>query len=620
MSVIIETSLGTLVLDLFVDEAPKACENFLKLCKIKYYNDCLFHNIQKDFIIQTGDPTGTGKGGTSIWGLLDPTNPLNRYFKSEISPTLKHKHIGIVSMASLRDNNSQQLNKASSTSQFFITTSQEHLQRLDGKYGIFGQVEEGLDVLQKINSVYVDETTGRPLTNIRIRHTIIIGDPFPDPEGLEQLIPERSPTPKIDRFDFERIKEEHGLKKERKEQTEKIQSTAEEETGSKHTNDKEETNLDDSAKSEENKQHKEKKEGEENEEDEDSQILLKLHETEEELREELARENAKSDAIVLELLGDIPESDIKPPDNVLFVCKLNPYTKDEHLQLIFSRFGSIVDCEIIRDWKTGDSLCYAFITFESTKDCERAYVEGNNMLIDDRRIKVDFSQSVSKYWSHYHKGGKFSTQNASMRVLEANMRGKDRKPFKHNARDTQRPKHETKLDGRNPSEPDSLWKGKRMDLTFEEVGHDPIVEQLLHKDTSESKRHSSIRDSSHTQSKKISENHSTKTSNEDTDSIKVEVEAEAEAEVVGAAIEEREVEIKAGLKGNKKNEKALSTFNKTMGMRLYQFEKDNTDHSLKENNKILYNHKKNCNTYYWFILCYALIENKIAKHQKIELL
>jgi peptidyl-prolyl cis-trans isomerase-like 4 len=68
MSVILETSLGDIVLDLYVEDCPKACTNFLKLCKIKYYNGNLFHTVQKNFNVQTGDPTGTGRGGDSIWG------------------------------------------------------------------------------------------------------------------------------------------------------------------------------------------------------------------------------------------------------------------------------------------------------------------------------------------------------------------------------------------------------------------------------------------------------------------------------------------------------------------------------------------------------------------------
>ena len=68
MSVILETSLGEIVIDLFVEDAPEACKNFIKLCKMKYYNNCLFHNVQRDYLAQTGDPTGTGRGGTSLYG------------------------------------------------------------------------------------------------------------------------------------------------------------------------------------------------------------------------------------------------------------------------------------------------------------------------------------------------------------------------------------------------------------------------------------------------------------------------------------------------------------------------------------------------------------------------
>lgn len=65
------------------------------------------------------------------------------------------------------------------------------------------------------------------------------------------------------------------------------------------------------------------------------------------------------------MIGDLPEADAKPPDSQLFVCKLNPVTSDGDLEVIFSRFGRVTQCDIIRDYKTGDSLCYAFVTFEA---------------------------------------------------------------------------------------------------------------------------------------------------------------------------------------------------------------------------------------------------------------
>ena len=70
MSVMIETDVGSVVVDLFYESCPIASRNFLKLCKLKYYNNVLFYHVEKDFIAQTGDPSATGTGGSSVWGLL----------------------------------------------------------------------------------------------------------------------------------------------------------------------------------------------------------------------------------------------------------------------------------------------------------------------------------------------------------------------------------------------------------------------------------------------------------------------------------------------------------------------------------------------------------------------
>jgi len=125
--------------------------------------------------------------------------------------------------------------------------------------------------------------------------------------------------------------------------------------------------------------------------------------TEEEIKDYIEEKEAQARAQILELIGDLPEADIKPPENVLFVCKLNPVTTDEDLETIFSRFGEILSCEIVRDKKTGDSLCYAFIEYENEEDAEQAYFKMDNVLIDDRRIHVDFSQSVAKAKWEYDK-------------------------------------------------------------------------------------------------------------------------------------------------------------------------------------------------------------------------
>nr|CAB3468712.1 unnamed protein product [Digitaria exilis] len=330
MSVLIVTSVGDIEVDLHTDKCPLTTKNFLKLCKMKYYNGCLFHKVEKDFLAQTGDPTGTGTGGDSVYKYLYGDQA--RFFDDEIHPELRHSKTGTVAMASAGDN--------CNASQFYITLRDE-VDYLDDKHTVFGMVAEGFDTLTKINEAYVDDK-GRPFKDIRIKHTYVLDDPFDDPPQLAELIPENSPTGKPrDEIAEERL--------------------------------------------------------------EDSWVPLDETVAPAELEEMIRSKEAHTNAVILESLADLPDAEIKPPENVLFVCKLNPVTQDEDLYTIFSRFGTVTSAEIIRDYKTGDSLCYAFIEFETKEACERAFFKMDNCLIDDRRIHVDFSQSVSKLWGQYRQ-------------------------------------------------------------------------------------------------------------------------------------------------------------------------------------------------------------------------
>ena len=148
MSVLIETSRGDIVIDLHTELCPVACKNFLKLCKTKYYNYCLFHNVQPGSLVQTGDPTGSGTGGESVYRKLYGEQAA--FFDDEIHRRLRHTQAGCVSMASARP--------GANASQFFITVADEQT-HLDERYTIFGQVAEGLEVAQSISNAY-----GKPLT------------------------------------------------------------------------------------------------------------------------------------------------------------------------------------------------------------------------------------------------------------------------------------------------------------------------------------------------------------------------------------------------------------------------------------------------------------------------
>lgn len=277
--------------------------------------------VSKDFLAQAGDPTATGTGGESIWSLIASQSgqggDVPRYFVPEIVPSLKHAEKGTVSMAVAPSIEGEP--SGGCGSQFFITLA-DGIEYLDGKHAVFGHVVEGLDTLEKINEVFVDQD-GRPFKDIRIRHVVVLGawfcrtycggsltyvieDPFPDPSGL--VVPDAPPTRPQD--NSTRIAE-----------------------------------------------------------DEDPLEELPEEEAEKQRREQAAA----ASALTLEMVGDLPFANVRPPENVLFVCKLNPVTRDEDLELIFSRFGPIMSCQVIRDKKTGDSLQYAFIEFDKREDAEQ---------------------------------------------------------------------------------------------------------------------------------------------------------------------------------------------------------------------------------------------------------
>lgn len=174
----IKTTKGTIQLELFPEAAPKAVENFVGLAKNGYYDGVIFHRVIADFMIQAGDPTGTGYNGQSLWG---------KPFKDEFSK--EHFNIrGALSMANSGPN--------TNGSQFFIVTAgpetineqlfsameragfpEEIIQAyrekggepgLDGRYTVFGQVREGMDVAEAISRVQTNPMD-KPLEEVKIQ-------------------------------------------------------------------------------------------------------------------------------------------------------------------------------------------------------------------------------------------------------------------------------------------------------------------------------------------------------------------------------------------------------------------------------------------------------------------
>ena len=153
-------------------------------------------------------------------------------------------------------------------SQFLISLG-DNLDYLDGKAAIFGKVVEGFDTLEKINDAFIDDK-GRPLKDIRIRHTTILDDPYDDPVGLVE--PPESPVPSKAQLATVRIADDEEL-----------------------------------------------------DDDVDEETLDKMRRERE----------AKAQALTLEMVGDLPFAEVKPPENVLFVCKLNPVTQGKNTQRTF---------------------------------------------------------------------------------------------------------------------------------------------------------------------------------------------------------------------------------------------------------------------------------------------
>ncbi len=147
----IETTMGEIDADLYAKEAPKTVENFVTLAKKGFYDGIIFHRVIPGFMIQTGDPTGTGMG--------DP----GYKFNDEFSPNLKHDKPGVLSMANAGPN--------TNGSQFFIT--EVPTPHLNNHHSVFGQVTNGMDVVHKIANASRD-ANDRPRQEIKMTKVMVL--------------------------------------------------------------------------------------------------------------------------------------------------------------------------------------------------------------------------------------------------------------------------------------------------------------------------------------------------------------------------------------------------------------------------------------------------------------
>lgn len=150
---VIKTNMGSIEVELFAKETPKTVENFIGLAKKGYYKGVIFHRVIDGFMIQGGDPTGTGRGGASFWG---------GKFQDEIVPNLVFDKEGLLAMANAGPN--------TNGSQFFITLVPTPW--LNGHHTIFGKVIAGMDVVKAIGKV-PKNNMDRPLKDVVIENITI---------------------------------------------------------------------------------------------------------------------------------------------------------------------------------------------------------------------------------------------------------------------------------------------------------------------------------------------------------------------------------------------------------------------------------------------------------------
>ncbi|KRK47214.1 peptidylprolyl isomerase [Secundilactobacillus kimchicus] len=158
--VVLHTSMGDIKLQLFPDQAPKAVENFVTLAKQDYYNESIFHRVISDFMVQGGDPTGTGMGGQSIW-----QEPFEDEFSKELynlrgalsmanaGPNTNSSQFFIVQNQHLPEQLTQQMKEAGFPDEIVTAYQKGGTPWLDFRHTVFGQVSDGMTVVDAIAGV-----------------------------------------------------------------------------------------------------------------------------------------------------------------------------------------------------------------------------------------------------------------------------------------------------------------------------------------------------------------------------------------------------------------------------------------------------------------------------------
>lgn len=330
MSVLIETTIGDLTIDLDYKTYEVESYNFLKLCELNFYDYQCFYDIGEKSYVRFGDPLMGYAERRSIRThntSIKAFELYNEYYN--LKPELIKATPGHKSAKSIKKGQLGFFCTYMDNIEGPLIGSQLSLVTVDFEEGLASQVffgnvlQEDLPLLDAIQNTPTDNEK-RPLTDIRIKKTHIIFDPFSPLEHVRPLV-------NLVPLESVRLPEEmlHDLRR--------------------------------------------------------------PYDADQEIYDDIRRKE-----LTLEIACNLPMVGIKPSDRVLFICKLNTLTKADDLASIFARFGKIESVEVVRNKESGRSLGYGFIEFENKKSCEEAYKKMEGVLIDDKRIHVNFSQSAKR--------------------------------------------------------------------------------------------------------------------------------------------------------------------------------------------------------------------------------
>ena len=395
--VLFETSVGGFVLDLWGLDCPETVANFVGHVASKSYNGAVaVHLWRNNFIEFRPVLTAATTFDQLMSNKFSGTHPLPVELRNQtVGPVSAGGRLNPSGVIRFRERRGLLLRQipssdgsSNSSESLFIVTGNGNLDYLERKYVCFGHVAEGLEVITRLNALPISggEDRGKPLKLVRVKHCTLLSAPPSNHlvaaanKNLRNRLVSIKPP--------ELLSVDHPLCQAALRARPDLLSPV---------------------------AHPDFTFGQACLLSDDDEPTATSREAED-LRQ--AVNQAKADetrSLMMQVLNGIPDSSIVPPENVLFVCKLNPITDSEGLAACFSRFGPVKSAEVLRHKKTGQSLRYGFVEFEMVESCNKAFQKMDNALIDDSRIHVDFSQSVSKIWAQQRRGNSFSDPSARKR-------------------------------------------------------------------------------------------------------------------------------------------------------------------------------------------------------------